>query len=46
MHTNGLTWLPDPATCRSLANFELGMLGTLAIALPIVYWRKIRIRHL
>uniref|UniRef100_A0A7S0N822 SURF1-like protein n=1 Tax=Chlamydomonas leiostraca TaxID=1034604 RepID=A0A7S0N822_9CHLO len=30
----------------SLFHFELGMLGLLAVALPVVYWRKIRVRHL
>lgn len=33
-------------TRRNLLNFELLMLGTLSVALPVVYWRKIRIRHL
>lgn len=30
----------------SLFNFELIMLALLGVALPVVYWRKIRIRHL
>lgn len=30
----------------SLLNFELGMLALLGVSLPVVYWRKIRIRHL
>ncbi len=30
----------------SLLSFELGMLALLGLALPVVYWRKIRIRHL
>ncbi|KAJ9513289.1 hypothetical protein QJQ45_001325 [Haematococcus lacustris] len=29
----------------SLGNFELSMLAVLAAALPVVYWRKTRIRH-
>ncbi|GIL57087.1 hypothetical protein Vafri_12374 [Volvox africanus] len=39
------------ATGGSLAHmplfkFELAMCGLLGVALPVVYWRKIRIRHL
>jgi hypothetical protein len=30
----------------SLFHFELLMLLILGVALPVVYWRKIRIRHL
>lgn len=29
-----------------LFQFELMMCGLLALSLPVVYWRKIRIRHL
>ena len=30
----------------NLLNFELAMFLLLGVALPIVYWRKIKIRHL
>ena len=30
----------------SLMTFELGMLLTLGVSLPVVYWRKMRVRHL
>lgn len=30
----------------SMLNYELGMFVMLGISLPIVYWRKIRVRHL
>mmetsp|Transcript_4956 Transcript_4956/g.10662 ORF Transcript_4956/g.10662 Transcript_4956/m.10662 type:complete len:219 (+) Transcript_4956:102-758(+) len=36
----------SPHTSMSLLNFELIMLGVLGVSLPVVYWRKIRIRHL
>ena len=35
-----------PRAHMSLFKFELGMLALLGVALPIVYWRRMRIRHL
>ena len=41
----GVGGLP-PRTHMSLFHFELGMLAVLGVSLPIVYWRRMRIRHL